>query len=94
VLGLVAGRGGETEREDPRFADLLEDYSGWFLATTTARHGGPDCAAIMRFDPMLKAKVCPALIGECWDKIQEILARHDIDITALPDERPDVEITP
>jgi C_GCAxxG_C_C family probable redox protein len=94
VLGLMAGRGGETETEDPRFADLLEEYSSWFLATTTDRHGGPNCSDIMRFDPSLKAKYCPALVGECWDKIREILERHDIDITNPPHATSEEEIAP
>ncbi|MCF8480376.1 MAG: C-GCAxxG-C-C family protein [Rhodospirillum sp.] len=94
VLGLLAGRGGETEMEDPRFMELLEEYSGWFLATTTERHGGPNCADIMRFDPALKVKVCPALVGDCWDKIKEILERHDIDIANPPRARTEEEIAP
>ncbi len=88
VLGLVAGRAGEDETEDPRFASVLDAFSGWFHAAAKQRFGGIDCADIMKFDLALKAQRCPGLIGEVWDKLNEILAEHGIDPTEPRDETP------
>lgn len=79
VLGLLAGRAGEDEADDPRFAAVLDAFSGWFHASAHERFGGIDCADIMKFDPVLKAERCPALIGEVWDRLNEVLAEHGID---------------
>ena len=81
VLGLLAGRAREDETDDPRFAAVLDAFGGWFHASAHERFGGIDCADIMKFDPTLKAERCPALIGEVWDRLNEILAEHDIDPT-------------
>ncbi len=85
VLGLYAGRADERETDDPRFAPVLDAFSGWFHTAMTQRYGGIDCADIMKFDPSLKSERCPALIVEVWDKLREVLAEHDID-PALPRE--------
>lgn len=88
VLGLVAGRAGEDEAEDPRFASVLDAFSGWFHTSAKQRFGGIDCADIMKFDQALKAQRCPALIGEVWDKLNEILAEHGIDPAEPRSETP------
>ncbi len=88
VLGLIAGRAGEDEAEDPRFASVLDAFSGWFHTAAKQRFGGIDCADIMKFDQALKAQRCPALIGEVWDKLNEILAEHGIDPTEPRGETP------
>lgn len=90
VLGLHAGRAREDEADDPRFAAMLDDFSGWFHAMAEERWGGIDCADIMKFDPDLKAQRCPALIAEVWDKVVETLREKGID-PAAPD--PDGEET-
>ena len=79
VLGLHAGRAVEAEAEDPRFASMLDDFSGWFHAMATERWGGIDCATIMKFDPALKAQRCPAMIGEVWDRLEETLREAGLD---------------
>lgn len=85
VLGLIAGRAEEDEADDPRFAALLDDFTGWFHAAARDRFGGIDCADIMKFDPALKQERCPALIGEVWDKLEAILADHGSDLSEIPD---------
>lgn len=85
VIGLAVGRAGEDEVDDPRFAPILDDFTGWFHAAARARFGGIDCADIMKFDPALKQARCPALIGEVWEKLNAILADHGIDPTAPRD---------
>lgn len=84
VIGLCAGRGSETETDDPRLAAALDDFTGWFHATMNDRFGGIDCADIMKFDPALRAERCPGLIGEVWDKLCECLDSHGIDIANPP----------
>lgn len=79
VLGLHAGRATEAEADDPRFAPMLDDFSGWFHTMAKERYGGIDCADIMKFDPALKAERCPRLIAEVWDKIGETLTEHGLD---------------
>jgi hypothetical protein len=80
VIGLVAGRAGEDEPDDPRFAAALDSFSGWFNTMATERWGGIRCADIMRFDDALKNERCPALILEVWDRIRETLAENGLDI--------------
>ena len=87
VIGLCAGRGGEDEREDPRLAAVLDDFTGWFNGAMTERYGGINCADIINFDPALKSTRCPALIAEVWDKLLECLDAHDIDIANPPSGR-------
>ena len=84
VLGLHAGRAAEEETDDPRFAALLDDFTGWFHAAAKERFGSIDCADIMKFDPALKQERCPALIGDVWDRLCETLADHGIDPTEPP----------
>ncbi|WP_165498270.1 DVU_1555 family C-GCAxxG-C-C protein [Siculibacillus lacustris] len=85
VLGLVAGRAGESEADDPRFAAALDAFTGWFHAAAHERWGGIDCADIMKFDPVLKAERCPALILEVWEQLCDTLADHGFDVAEPPD---------
>jgi len=90
VLGLHAGRAREDEADDPRFAAMLDDFSGWFHTLAEKRWGGIDCADIMKFDPALKAERCPALIAEVWDEVVATLREKGLDPAAA---NPDAEET-
>ena len=79
VIGLYAGRAGEADDEDPRFAALIDDFSGWFHAMAKARFGGIDCADIIKFDAALQAERCPALIAAVWQRLEATLVEHGID---------------
>ena len=81
VLGLHAGRAREDENDDPRFAAMLDAFSGWFHTMAQQRWGGIDCSDIMKFDPMLKASRCPALIAEVWGQLEQTLEDHGFDPT-------------
>ena len=94
VLGLLAGRGGEDEPEDERFADMLDEFSGWFVVMAKERYGGYTCADIMGFDPALKAERCPGLVGDCWAKLREILESRGVDIANPPRPVNDGELQP
>lgn len=91
VMGMLAGRGSEEETEDPRFIDMLDEYSSWFLAMSKERYGGSACADIIDFDPNLKAERCPALVADAWAKICDILDRQDIDLANPPQASEDAE---
>lgn len=80
VIGLHAGRGPGDAAEDPRFADALDAFSGWFQAMAKERYGGIDCADIMKFDPALKAERCPGLILDTWARVAAILTEHGFDL--------------
>jgi hypothetical protein len=84
VIGLHVGRGGENEPDDPRFAAVLEEFSGWFYAMAKDRYGGIDCKDIMKFDLALKNARCPGLILDAWKKVVELLADRGIDMEATP----------
>ncbi|WP_237152915.1 DVU_1555 family C-GCAxxG-C-C protein [Oryzibacter oryziterrae] len=79
VIGLCAGKADDEAPEDPRLAAAIDDFSGWF-STMTHRHGGIDCAHIMRFEHERLREVCPGLISESWTRLVEILDSHGIDI--------------
>ena len=82
VIGLYAGRAGEADDDDPRFAATLDDFSGWFHAMAKDTWGGIDCADIMKFDEALQAARCPALIATVWERLQATLLDHGIDPAA------------
>lgn len=82
VLGLALGRRGSEGTDDPRLAVALDAFGGWFHAAMTERHGGIDCAAIMRFDEGRRLTLCPALIAEGWSKLNEALADAGADLAA------------
>jgi C_GCAxxG_C_C family probable redox protein len=87
VIGLLAGKGADAETEDNRFAAALEDFTSWFHAVMSERHGGTDCADIMRFDEARKAEICPSLILDVWTKLLETLDDHGIDVSQSRDIR-------
>ncbi len=80
VLGLYGGKAGENQLGHPRFDIMLEEFSGWFESEMTARYGGIDCEKIIHFDPALKQERCPGIVLECWEKANEILAKHGVDL--------------
>jgi len=82
VLGLHAGRASQDEVDDPRFAAMLDTFSGWFNAMARDHWGGIDCADIMKFDPALKAERCPALVADVWARLEETLTEHGLDPNA------------
>lgn len=84
VIGLCAGRGGDNEADDPRFAAALDEFSGWFHAMAKGTYGGIDCADIVKFDPNLKAQRCPGLILDAWKKLVDVLADHGFDVERTP----------
>jgi C_GCAxxG_C_C family probable redox protein len=87
VIGLCAGKDDDDAPEDPRFAGALEDFTAWFHAVMTERHGGTDCADIIHFDEARKAEICPTLILDVWTRLLETLDDHGIDIAAVRDSR-------
>lgn len=87
VLGLVLGRDEPDGTDDPRLAAALEEFGGWFQAAMVDRHGGINCADIMRFDEVRRRSICPALIGEVWEKVNDALAEQGADIAQTGDGR-------
>ena len=84
VIGLCGGRSLADAGERDGFGPALEELTGWFHAMAHEKFGGIDCAEIMKFDPALKAQRCPALVLETWRKIEEILAKHGLDVAEEP----------
>ncbi len=87
VLGLYAGRDAEDAEEDPRFDAMLDEFTWWFQTYAKEHYGGVDCSAIMQFDPALKQERCPSLILKVWEKLEETLRNHEIDVASAPPER-------
>jgi hypothetical protein len=87
VLGLVLGRGEPDGTDDPRLAVALEEFGGWFQAAMVERHGGINCADIMRFDEGRRRSICPALIGEVWERVNAVLAEQGADVGQVEDGR-------
>ena len=81
ILGLYGGRAGDDERVHPRYDLIIEQFSAWFVDGAAAKYGGVNCQDIINFDPALMQQRCPGLILESWQKIQEILAEHEVEVS-------------
>lgn len=96
VLALYTGRGAETEQANPYFTPLLNEYAEWFYARTEAygsckcsdvaaglardagEAGGDSSGPDNKPNPML----CGGLLAECWEKLVDLCADYDVDMTA------------
>lgn len=94
ALALLAGRGADQEQAHPYLTPLLNDYAEWFYARTTG-YGGHSCSCVAPGlardaghapagqgedalpDPML----CGSLLAECWDRLVELCAEYELDLT-------------
>jgi hypothetical protein len=77
VLGLYAGRGETEEAEDAQLPIMLGELVEWFEAEYGERYHGIDCDNIVDKDPSRRLATCPQLIVATFNKVTEILARHD-----------------
>ena len=88
VLSYIAGRGGEGDEAHPMAVPLINEYVDWFRARTEA-YGGTACPQVSLGlagnaagpDNAPDMTLCGELLAECWEKIVELAASYDIDIT-------------
>lgn len=88
VLSYMAGHGGEGDAAHPMAVSLIGDYVDWFRERT-APYGGTSCprvaagitGAAASPDAAPDMTLCGDLLAECWEKIVELAAAYDIDIT-------------
>lgn len=84
VLGMYAGKGSPEANSDPRLQTMLERYVEWFEVEYTGRFGGINCSDIVKDDARLRLTRCPAMVVECLEKLRELLAENDYDLTTDP----------
>lgn len=53
----------------------------WFENKYGSEYGGIDCSAIIQDDAMLKMTRCPQVVAETLDKVKEILAENEYDLS-------------
>jgi len=87
VLGYVAGPGfAGTPDPHPMAIPLINDYVEWFRERT-AQWGGADCPNISQGltggeagpDSPPDMTRCGELLGECWEKIEELMDSYGLD---------------
>jgi C_GCAxxG_C_C family probable redox protein len=81
VLGMYAGKDSAECNADPSLGRMLRSYSEWFETEYTPRYGGINCSDIVGDDARNQMKRCPAIVIECWDKLKELLAENDYDVS-------------
>lgn len=91
VLSYAAGHGGAGDEAHPMAVPLINDYVDWFRERT-APYGGTSCPRVAEGltgvagagsgpDAVPDMVRCGDLLAECWEKIVELTAAYDIDIT-------------
>lgn len=93
ALGLLAGKGADSEEALPLLEPVLNDYAQWFRERTAAfggascdtvaaglaaERGETGCGAAGRPDPA----GCGDLLAEAWEKLLELIQAYDLDMTA------------
>jgi hypothetical protein len=85
VLGLYAGRGRESEDENPTLIFMIEDLVKWFAEGYGREYGGIRCRDILGTDPNSQATRCPRMIEGTYQKIKELLVENGFDLAGNPD---------
>ena len=91
LLSYLAGRSGPNDEAHPMALPLINGYVTWFVSRT-APCGGTSCPQVAawlgtsagRPEPESGApdmELCGELLAECWEKLLELLAVYDIDIS-------------
>lgn len=84
LLGLYAGKGAPGEHEDGRLGLMLDNLVEWFEQQQTSRYGGANCVDIVQDDARLRLSRCPEIVLETFDKVKEILAANNYDLSQAP----------
>lgn len=93
LLSYLAGRGGADDEAHPMAVPLINEYVAWFTSRISPC-GGTDCPRVAawlgknagrdvseeHFVPDME--LCGELLAECWEKLLELLAAYDIDISS------------
>jgi len=86
VLGLYAGRGRESEDDDPNLVFMVEDLVQWFTEGYGREYGGIRCRDILGSDPNSQVTRCPAMVAGTFQKIKELLVERGFDLAGDPDD--------
>ena len=81
LLGLYAGKGAAEESADERLPLMLNQLVEWFEHEFTQLYGGVNCSEITRDDARLRLFRCPEIVRMTFEKLREILAAHDYDLS-------------
>lgn len=85
VLGLYAGRGRESEDDDPTLNFMVEDLVTWFTEGYGREYGGIRCRDILATDPNSPLTRCPLMVAGTFQKIKELLVENGFDLAGNPD---------
>lgn len=80
VLGMYAGAQSADENDDERLLLLVSELVDWFDERYGARAGGTRCDQLLAAFPGGTATVCPALIGDTFAKLKELLVEEGFEL--------------
>lgn len=86
VLGLYAGKGRESDEDDPRLNFMVEDLVKWFKDGYGRDFGGIRCDDILTGVPNGTATRCPLMVAGTLQKVKDLLIENGFDLGGRDDD--------
>jgi len=83
LLGLYAGKGEASDRDDPRLLFMIEDLVKWFKSEYGEKYDGIRCDQILSEPNQQKMIRCPIMIDGVIQKVKELLVENGFDLSGL-----------
>jgi C_GCAxxG_C_C family probable redox protein len=80
LLSYYGGKGTEEEMNDDRLIGMIIELVHWFEANIAAKYGTCDCKDILGGDATNRAKICPKIVEDTYNKVREILLDNGYEI--------------
>lgn len=78
VLSFFAGKGSPEEEANLEFLTVIREYVDWFVKTYGEEDGMCSCQTIIGGNFDLAGSVCLPMVGDCYEKILELMEAYDI----------------
>jgi len=86
VLGMYAGKGKESDEDDPRLNFMVEDLVKWFKEGYGKDFGGIRCDDILTGVPNGTTTRCPLMVAGTLQKVKELLVENGFDLAGRDDD--------
>ncbi|MGA2108778.1 MAG: DVU_1555 family C-GCAxxG-C-C protein [Syntrophorhabdales bacterium] len=83
LISLYAGKGGDEDRPDDRYAMMMGEFVGWFKEVAYGEYGGTRCDQILHEFP--DHSICGRIVTDTYSKCMDILVSHGFDPTVGKD---------